>query len=74
MGEPDIEMKDNPVLVAQQIFKEFRTNLMNMYEKQSLEELREHYKTVLSKSDKEVKDSIVQHIEKLDYYKMIQTV
>jgi hypothetical protein len=37
-----------------------------------LEELREHYKTVLSKSDKEVKDSIVQHIEKLEYYKMLK--
>ena len=72
MDDPDIEMKETPEIMAQQIFKEFRSKLMDMYEKQSLEQLLEHYKTVLSKSDNDVKEHIIDHIEKLDYYKVLK--
>ena len=33
MDDPDIEMKETPEIMAQQILKEFRTKLMDMYEK-----------------------------------------
>ena len=33
LDDPDIEMKDTLVSVARQIFEDFRTTLMNMYEK-----------------------------------------
>ena len=73
MGDPDVEMKDDPLPLAKKLVEELFKSLIDQCSQRALDQLQEHSKSVLGKSNKHVKDLIEDHVEKLDYYKMIKT-
>jgi hypothetical protein len=66
-SDPEVEMKDDPMPLAKQLAEELFKNLIEQYSQKTLEELKEHYKTVLSKSNSRVKELIQEHIDKFTY-------
>ena len=54
-GDPEVEMKDDPMPLARQLAEELCEKLEEQCNQRTLEELKEHYKTVLSKSNSHIK-------------------
>jgi hypothetical protein len=71
-GDPEVEMKDDPMPLAKQLAEELFKNLIEQYSQKTLEELKEHYKNVLSKSNSRVKELIEEHLGKFAYYNMVK--
>jgi len=70
-GDPEVEMKDDPMPLAKQLAEELFKNLIEQYSQKTLEELKEHYKNVLSKPNSRVRELIEEHLGKLAYYNMV---
>ena len=71
-GDPDVDMEDDPMPLAKQLAEELFKNLIEQYSQKTLEELKEHYTKVLSKSNSRVKELLEEHLGKFAYYTMVK--